>query len=387
MAASPTDLFTTSWTVHRVAPLHHGKECKTLLDNPAVLRLYASRLRDILTGDVLRGVQLSGTTTSAMLDEALAKAGALKSCRWECLPTWRHWNEEQSLLEDPDEDGPVITPGQAAGVLVVLEYETITYKAALLAGPDGYHDDTRQDATYLPLLVTRMPNALRQEFISFLSATFDTRVSVLRLPPGFICAALENYLATLNRAAARSGSGLQSAAARGFIERTVKETQLTISFSQPVSPALRSMDVMLPRESLGAFYAHATSTSSAEPRSGETTETPSAPFLSALSEYFTTHLSMPLDITAFQPPSSTKTQKPSHMRLTKASCGAFVLGGEGRVKFLANPGRAMFLGDEDDYLGADDDQEDTEDREKRLAWRANEELLRALVRKAVGGEG
>ena len=377
MAASPAGLFATSWTVHRVATLYHGKECKTLLDNPAALKLYASRLRDILTGDVLRGVQLSGTGTSAVLDETLSKAGALKSCRWECLPTWRHWNEEQSLLEDPDEEGPVVTPDQASGLIVILEYETIMYKAALLSGPDGYRDVREEGATYLPLLVTRMPNALRQEFISFLSTNFDTRISVLRLPPQFICAALENYMATLNRPA-RTG---QRNADHGFIERIIKETQLTISFSQPISPALRSMDVLLPRESLGAFYSHGTSNSGSE-----STEAPTTPFLTALSEYFNTHLAMPLDISTFQSPTTTKTQQPSHMRLTKVSCGAFVLGSEGRVKFLSNPGRAILLDEEDDYLEAED-PEDVEEREKRLIWRANEELLRSLVKRAVGREG
>lgn len=377
MTEPPTSLFSTSWTLHRVSPLYHAKQsASNLLEDPSSLRTYASRLRDTLTGDILRGVQLSaigtGTTAPGTLDDALAKAGALKECKWTLIPTWAHWNEERSLLEDDDE-GPALSLEQCAGVMIGLEYENITYKAALLAGPDGYrqyHDGN--GVTFLPLLLTRMPNALRQELISFLCTQFDTRVSVLRMPSSFLASALEGYLRTLS-GIARSGDGFLS----GFIERVVKETQLTLSFPPPIAPALRSMDVLLPRESLSAFYKHG---SAQHP-----SETPSNPFLSALSEFFSTNLAMDLNLANFQPSKTHAMEVTSpYVRLTKLSCGAFVLGAEGRLKLLSNPGRVMFLNHEDEDDGED---EDIEDREKRLIWRANEDLLRALVKKAVGGKG
>lgn len=379
MTEPPTSLFSTSWTLHRISPLFHSKQCTTnLLDDPSSLRTYASRLRDTLTGDVLRGVQLStviGTTTaSGTLDEALAKAGALEECKWSVIPTWAHWNEEQSLLEDEDE-GPLLSPDQCAGIMIILEYENITYKAALLCGPDGYRDQESEEGavTHLPLLLTRMPNALRQEFISFLSTTFDTRVSVLRFPSSFLAGQLEGYLGILNRVS-RSRLGTSSE----LIERVIKETQLTLAFPPPISPALKTLDVLLPRESLSAFHKHGSSQ--------ESSETPSSPFLSMLSEYFSTHLAMKLDLSNLQNSKTPSESTSPFVRLTKLSCGAFVLGAEGRLKLLSNPGRVMFLNhgeDEEDEV----EDEDVEDREKRLVWRANEELLRALVLRANGGKG
>ncbi|KAK2786696.1 hypothetical protein FQN52_007704 [Onygenales sp. PD_12] len=388
MAQSAGDqLFTTSWTLHRLSPLYHGKDCDTLLDNAKGLKLYADRLRDLLRGDVFRGVQV-GVEGLGAADDALSKAGPLRACKWDVLPTWSHWNEEESLLEDPEQTAYVVAPEVSAGILVTLEYENITYKAALLTGPDGYHD-TQKDVTFLPLLVTRLPNSLRQTFISFLASNFDTRCSLLRLPSSFLCASFENYLSTLNRESTSSS--------RAFVEKVIKETQLTISFPPPISPSLKSLDVLIPRESVSAFYTHgskiiADNTQASRPQTrgkkrlypnvidGSVDHGPSAPFLAALSAYVDSNLAMKLDISDFgREPTDTETK---HVRLSKVSCGAFVLGSEGRMKLLANPGRVVPFDDEE----VDQDDDDPDRREIRLVWRANEQLLRALVARAVGGQ-
>ncbi|OJD11639.1 hypothetical protein AJ78_07633 [Emergomyces pasteurianus Ep9510] len=388
MATSGDELFTTSWTLHRLAPLYHGKECETLLDNPQGLKLYATRLRDHLRGDAFRGVQV-GVEGVGALDDAISRAGHLKSCKWDVLPTWSHWNEEQSLLEDPGQAASIIAPEVSAGILVTLEYENITYKAAMLTGPDGYHD-SRKDVTFLPLLLTRLPNSLRQIFISFLSTSFDTRCSILRITSSFLCETFENYLSILNRATS----------SRAFIETVIKETQCTLRFPPPISPALKSLDVLIPRESLSSFFTHGTKILTEQKRNQlnqarnrgkkrshiDTTtptsenERPSTPFLAALAAYFDANLAMKLDISDLSK-DHTDAQAP-RVRLSKISCGAFVLGSEGRMKLLANPGRVIPF---DDVDVADED-DDPDSRETRLVWRANEMLLRALVARSVGGQ-
>ncbi|KAG5292362.1 hypothetical protein I7I48_04429 [Histoplasma ohiense] len=394
MATSGDELFSTSWTLHRLSPLYHGKECETLLDNPQGLELYATRLRDLLRGDVLRGVQV-GFEGLGAVDDAISKAGHLKSCRWDALPTWSHWNEEESLLEDPDHAKSVISPEVSAGILVTLEYENITYKAAMMSGPDGYHDP-QKNVTFLPLLLTRLPNSLRQTFISFLSTSFDTRCTVLRLTSSFLCATFENYLSILNR----SAYGQTSVSSRGLVEKLIKETQLTLSFPTPISPALRSLDVLIPRESLSAFLSRGIELHANEKRNlanqarnrgkkrshPDTTPSaaedngPSAPFLAALAVYFDANLAMKLDISDFGK-EPTNTQK-RQVRLSKVSCGAFVLGSEGRVKLIANPGRVIPFDDAD----VTEENDDPDGQEARSVWRANEMLLRTLVARAVGGQ-
>ncbi|PGG95729.1 hypothetical protein AJ79_09902 [Helicocarpus griseus UAMH5409] len=400
MATSPGDqLFTTSWTLHRLSPLYHGKECQTLLDNPNGLKLYANRLRELLRGDVFRGVQV-GIEGLGATDDAVSKAGPLKACKWEILPTWGHWNEEESLLleEDPEKAASVIPPDVSAGILVTLDYENITYKAAMLTGPDGYHD-TQKGVTFLPLLLTRLPNSLRQTFVSFLAMNFDSRCSILRLPSSFLCGAFENYLAILHGPTSASRAGNAPSSSREFVEKVIKESQLTLSFPAPVSSSLKSLDVLIPRESLSAFFIYGSkiiennenraandiSRNRGKKRShADTTkdENPSAPFLAALSEYFDTNLAMKLDIRdSFT--NDSKNGQAKHVRLSKISCGAFVLGGEGRMKLLANPGRVIPFDEADVEEGEGDDPDS---REIRLVWRANEALLRALVSRAVGGQ-
>ncbi|WEW58395.1 hypothetical protein PRK78_003863 [Emydomyces testavorans] len=397
MAQSPEELFATSWTLHRLSPLYHSKESKgTILDNPDALSIFADRLRDMLTGDMLHGIQLSLDNTS-LLDEVLVKAGALKSCTWRTMPTWNYWNEEHSLLADPEQESLTVTAEQSAGILVTLEYETIRYKAALLGGPDGYHDARDDEVTYLPLLVTRMPNALRQAFISFLGTNFDARCSILRLPSAFLGSCLETYLATLHQSVRGDNN------VREVIERVMKEVQVTVSFVSPVTPTLKSMDISLPRQSLSAFYVRGLENEGLSPNPANRTrkgklgsssaavfdnESPT-PFLSALSDYFKAHLAMSLDVgISHTPNNNPRNPEKQYMRLTKIACGAFVIGFEGRMKLLANPGRTIFLDESQlDELGGDDGLEDAEDREKRFIWRANEELLRKLVARAMGNWG
>ncbi|EAS34753.3 uncharacterized protein CIMG_00107 [Coccidioides immitis RS] len=395
MAQSPSELFATSWTLHRLSPLYHTAESKrTLLEDAQALSMYANRLRDMLTGDTLHGIRLS-LDNNSLLDEALAKAGSLKSCRWETLPTWHYWNEERSLLEDPDQETLTITAEQSAGILVTLEYETIKYKAALLCDPDGYHTPRDDDATHLPLLVTRMPTALRQAFLAFLGINFDARCSVLRLPSGFLCSCLETYLATLHQSVRGRHDD------REVIERVMKEVQLTLSFNAPVAPALKSVEVSLPRQSLSELYTRGLDKSEAlrtpasrgqKRKLGSNTsgisgtESPT-PFISALSDYFRTHLAMNIDINTSITTTTIRTPEKHHIRLTKIASGAFVIGFEGRIKLLANPGRTILLDDSHiDEPDAEDLPEDAEEREKRFIWKANEELLRALVARAAGSQ-
>lgn len=409
---SPKHLLNTSWTLHRLSPLHHGKEFQTLLDNPVALKAYSERLRDLLAGDVLRGVQIGQNVAPS--DDALAKAGALRACRWLTIPTWSYWNgsgsasaeqEDPSLeeLEDPDrlfqqQQEEPIAAENALGILVILDYENVTYKAALLAGPDGYseHDEDvgrkgkgkgkrGGESTHLPLLMTRLPNSLRQTFISFLSTNFDTYCSLLRLPSSFLCATLEAYIAELISLGDDLQSSSSTTTSRTILQDVMKEMQLTLSFSTSIAPALRSMDVNLPRESLASFVIDVSKS-----RSNRTTkklvqdqdqDQPSTPFLPSLSSYLDKHLAMQLDLQDLARHDS-QANANEHVRLTKIACGAFVLGGEGRAKLIANPGRRGAASADDSIL-----EEDPERRRHRLVLRASESLLRTLIRRAVGGVG
>ncbi|CAG8404354.1 unnamed protein product [Penicillium salamii] len=307
-------LFNTTWTIHRLSPLHHGKDCETLLNNQVALKTYATRLRDHLTGDVLAGIQLdTGTDTNA-----LSKTGALKDCLWQPISPSREASASHAL----------------SGILVTLEYENIVYKAALLTDSSN----ELKGSTALPLLLTRFPTVLRQTFLAFLSANFDTYVSPLRLPSNFLCAGLETYISSLQRAKTVDA---------------IRELQLTLSFSSSIAPDLRSLNVNVSRAAL-ADMLHAKT-----PDRGQSLEQKlRSPLISNLTSYLDEHLAMKLDLDGSD-------QVKQHVRLSKVVCASFVLGGEGRVKLAVA---------------------DKDDDETKSALEAGETLLGLVARRAAIGD-
>lgn len=349
--ASPEYLFDASWTAHRLSPLHHSKDHRTLIGNEDALKTFAKRLQDVLAGDVLRGVQMSLGTTGA--DDALAKAGALLECRWEHIPTFSHWGN------NPDEEGEDVSiePKDVLGVFITIEYENIAYRAVLLAGPDGYTpavtDRRRKQTTHLPLLLTRMPNMLRNTFTQFLSTTFDAYCSVLRLSSSFLSATLEAYISSL------TSDETSARTSKAVLEVALKETQLTLSFGQPISPALKSLDISLPRETMSAFALR-----------GANNE--SSTFSASLSQYLQKHLAMNVDLNNSSE-SNDKIATNKHVWLSKVANGAFVLSTEGRFKLVDMSTRHK-----------DDLDEQTRLRVKMVA--ASQQIIRSLVHRAVGDD-
>ncbi|KAL5364372.1 kinetochore complex Sim4 subunit Fta1-domain-containing protein [Aspergillus floccosus] len=349
-AANPQQLLNSSWTLHRLSPLHHEKEFHTLLDNPAALKAYAARLRDQITGNAFAGLQGAGTGTD---DDSLSRTGALTNCTWEMMPTLSLLGPEQPPVSTPDD-----YLKRSSGILVVLEYENAVYKAALLAPPEdesGARRETRATSatTYLPLLLTRFPNPLRQTLITFLAANFDTYCSVLRLPSHIMCACLETYV-----------SHLSSTHDETVIQNVVKELQLTLGFSPSVAPALRTLNLNIPRASLASFVRP---------------ENPSGAVLSGLSAYLAKHLAMDLDFSTA--PVSRNTPAGEHVRLTKIACGGFVLASEGRLKLITHARSQRPTTDQP----ADSDA-DAQTESDRLALQASEALLHAVLRRAVSND-
>ncbi|KAE8138489.1 kinetochore complex Sim4 subunit Fta1-domain-containing protein [Aspergillus pseudotamarii] len=345
--STPDQMLNTSWTLHRLSPLHHGKEFQSLLDNPEALKTYANRLHDQLTGNVLAGFQV-GTSAPSTEGDTLSRTGALINCIWEAISSLS--------LADPDASHPE----SPCGILVVLEYEKITYKAVLLAPPEGSH--SRKTSTYLPLLLTRLPGPLRQIFISFLSANFDTYCSIFRLPSQFLCSGLASYVDALTQ-----GRNREPATSRAILEDVVKEIQITMSFSSNVTPALRSLNINIPRGSIKSFL----------PASGVSNQ-PGGSILSGLSSYIEKHLAMNLDLAGS---SARDSPASKHVRISKIACNGFVLGAEGKMKLVAQPIQTGSAGDD----SAEND-DDARNEKKRLALRASEVLLLSVIQRSLVGE-
>lgn len=343
--ASRWQLFNTSWTLHRLSPLHHGKDFDTLLDNPVALKAYATRLRDQLTGDVLAGLLSNAITTGV---DALAKTGALKACLWQPISSGSSHRDRAPSATFP-------------GILVTLEYENISYKAALLADAESLSRTgvPREGSTSLPLLLTRFPSPLRQTFITFLSSNFDTYCSNLRLPSTFLCAGLETVIDELRSASTRT-------AANDTVEEVIRELQLTLSFSPSIAPALRTLNISISRASLTGFLRDDPA------KSGQRTLTEKlqSPLIGNITSYLETHLAMKLDLDG----SSQNKVARQHVRLSKVACAAFVLGSDGRMKLVVADSAEI------------EESEQAQSEPISPALLASETLLRMMLRKAVIGD-
>ena len=288
-----TSFFNTTFSLHRVSPLFLGSEAL----GPERLQLLAARLRDTLVGDVVRGVEvgLHGD------DAALGNAGALEAVTigWATA-------------------GSVVTAENKA-LQLSLQYENALSIALLLPSPEGNQGGAA--FAHLPLLLCRMSTPLKAVVTDFLSATFDCRISPLRLGNSDVVEIWEAWI----QEAGLPTSGLLA-----------KDVVLTLGFRLPevkkptddvaadadadldVSDGIgiKSIDIILPSHDLRRFL-----------QAGQTLDRRGVadarrPFSTAVARYIQHQLALDM----------------SHpgVRITRIASGGFVLS-EGRLKIFALP--------------------------------------------------
>lgn len=76
----PHPLYNTAYNLHRLSPLYTGSYSPF---TSSQLEKYARSLRDILAGEVLRGVRVGLADDD---DSTLARVGGLQSVTWSFLP-------------------------------------------------------------------------------------------------------------------------------------------------------------------------------------------------------------------------------------------------------------------------------------------------------------
>ncbi|KAL1855324.1 hypothetical protein Daus18300_011141 [Diaporthe australafricana] len=263
-----TPLLNTTFSTHRLSPLHIGSHPLT----QDRLHTLSRRLRDFLVGDVVRGVAVGldrsaddGTMVRAGVLEAVAiawvtldslvgpcAAQQLQLDGWECDPTPASGDSE-NLGDDQAGDVSGLSTSTSVGassgkrraLQILLQYEHAECAALLLPSTTGptisedaaaaidraasashglfnfanrrsYESDT--DFLHLPLLLLRMPAPLKAAIIGFLSRTFDCRISALSLGTRNLVQALETWTGEL---------GLQTDL------RLAKDVVLTLGFYSP----------------------------------------------------------------------------------------------------------------------------------------------------------
>jgi hypothetical protein len=332
-------LYDTTFSLNRVSPLHTG------LDYPlddAILRDQARRFRDILAGEVLRGVRV-GLDNG---DTSLAHMGALKTVTWTQLPFEERWNGQSGNQEVGDEDTTMIL-NESRGLLVTVTYEKMEYTAVLLRDVKGGDwDETSAEAgsnvdgfEHFPLMLLKMPVSLREAFTTFLATTFDARISALQFPSSYVTTAFEQYLAYV--CVDEEGDPLDVAESTRATKNVVGAVEVYIGFNLPGgSSALKTLDIKISRDDLPRIVSRGKL---------DGTGQQDTPLWNALTAYVNAHLALDL--------------KHERVKILRIACDAFVLGAEGKVKFL--------------YPGVDEDAHSAQRR-------ATRRLVNGLIETARG---
>lgn len=381
-AAHHVPFYNTTFSAHRVSPLYLGGPGQPL--DARRLQTLAQRLRDVLVGDVVRGVEVGLGQDE---DGVMGRAGALEVVEM-------RWVGVEGVLG--------LEGGTGAGkdmLFVGLRYEAAVCTALLVpwlgeeedqggaaAGGFGGRGEEVDESQFMvmPLLLMRMPSPLKAVVAEFLATAFDCRVSPLRLGTRSMVQGWEAWIETV---------GLPT---RGPL---AKDVVLSLGFYVPPEEGeagkdesedegdqqlgLKSIEVFIPAAELRRF-ADAGRTPS-RPKAGseaiwendirkrrklagrmyeegwewrkESTDedsTASQPFTEALGRYVNQHLGLNL----FHP----------GVRITKMACGGFVMS-ESRLKIFA----PADLGDAAAGGAPSSGQ-------RKAVW----ELLRDLVQKARG---
>jgi hypothetical protein len=203
------------------------------------------------------------------------------------------------------------------GILVEIIYDRSTYSAILLRDPDKQGQDGTPGYSYYPLLLIRMPRPLRDTFLDFLAATFDTRASTMKLPSQFLAKTAEKYLADIT--SSENGSlGIEQPTR--IMRAVIKDIVITLSFDIPgMTASLKTMDITIPKDdSWHMIQSGHKLLQVADRQSGTDLANVPRPFTRALKEYVDAHLGLQLD--------------DPRVKISRVACGAFVLGIEGRIK-------------------------------------------------------
>lgn len=169
-----SQLHNTSFTLTRLTPL-----CDFTTDN---FRHYAREFRNIISGGVIRGVQISNQP----LDRA--KSVLVKSCEWSIdtdLVPGESFNSV--VVKVTWDDGSAFTA-------LILPNFTTGESQVLGKRKRGNKSDPDAEFNSLPLLLTRGPQLVTQQLIEYLTTRFDSRASTLHLSPELLADCLQGYL-------------------------------------------------------------------------------------------------------------------------------------------------------------------------------------------------
>lgn len=328
-----SDIFNTTFALHQVSPLFVGPGGLT----SSRLTGLEQKLRDILVGDVVRGVEVGLGDGS---NSAMGGAGVLEAVSISMVSA-----------------GGVIATSESA-LQIALQYENALCLCVLLPLPEATEHASKFNATtgwsalHLPLLLLRMPLALKAIIIDFLSDSFDCRVSPIRLTSMDIVRGWELWaretgvpttgqlakdaVLTLSFCLSKHKDLLDLAENEAGESSAANSRATTDAAGTPISTplGLKTIDVFIPNEDLRGFLLAGTQvtgtaqTVSLDADASNSLGEKTTPFAYNLARYVKHHLALDMSNPA--------------VSIVRIACGGFVLA-ESRLKLFSTPDSSQDL--------------------------------------------
>ena len=203
-------LHNTSFNLTRLTPLY---QCNTTR-----LQRYAREFRDIVRGDVLRGVNVSTQPSDG------AKSSLIRSCEWtiqnDIVPTETF---DTLVIKLQWEDGSLFL------AMLLPNFTSSTESVSLGKRKPGRSTESETEFTSLPLLLTRGPQLVTQQLITYVTTRFDCRASEISIPASVLAVCLQGYLERV----------FHEDATPRAIERNLKILELMFSTPDPTNPKVK----------------------------------------------------------------------------------------------------------------------------------------------------
>jgi Kinetochore complex Sim4 subunit Fta1 len=333
-------LYDISWTLHRLQWPSLSNRPYSLLSNS---RNRANRAKQLL--DFLH-IDATGEEADNTFDE---KVGAIRECSWGLLEAADR--EEDVIVVDGE--GRRVTEELGSGIVINLTYDTATYRV-ILYGPTPSQSSnpaaSNQQASTLPLLLTKTPIPLTKRLFTFLLDTFDIRITPVKLPQSVLHSTLESYIEILYRYTTSMSLARRSA----FLASALKDIKITLSFNGPITPHLRTIDTDIPADTVCNLVEASVSSKTS--------------FMQVLAVHLEHHTGIQLPLHADGDGGSRDLEQ--LIRISKIVCHAFALSGDGRFKIVEKARSAA----EVEKLGS-------------VIREANEMVLASLLSEAVKAPG
>ena len=223
----------TSFTLTRLTPLFFLTSSR--------LARYAHEFRDIVKGDILRGVR----TTALSTDKA--KTSLVRSCDWTFEDLGMSRETECLVVRLSWEDGSLFTAVLLPDFMSLNN--TTLGKRKRGAGGAGGGTGGDREFTSLPLLLSRGSQVVREQFITYLSTRFDCRAAEVILPATLLQECLQGYL---ERCLSEEEDSQR------VLDRRVKILEIMFTIPETkdvkVKGALRKITISLPSQDLHEMY-------------------------------------------------------------------------------------------------------------------------------------